>query len=235
MCPCWKRAGSTDVYDEHARFINGEIRAMVRKIGTQVQSDELVSSRRGQIINAAITVFHRQGFHVATTMDIALEAGLSQSNLYNYIKSKQDVLLLVCTHLVGLYNKIIDDIVARHDDPHRCLIEGLEAIIKVMGTHRHEIQLLYHETHALEKRDRMAVLAAISGFIGRFEALVIRYEEDHGKLELRNTRLAANFLSFVPAIIALRSWDLASSASRNLNQAILQFILSGLGIPGLKR
>jgi AcrR family transcriptional regulator len=203
----------------------------VRKIAAQVQSDQLVSDRREQIINAAITVFHRRGFHVATTSDIALEAGLTQSNLYNYVNSKQDVLLLVCAHLVGIYNKIIDDVVAREDDPHSCLVQCLEAIIKVMGSHRHEVQLLYHETHALEKRDRMSVLAAISGFIGRFEALLIRYEESCGKLELRNTRLAANFMSFVPAIIALRSWDLAASGSRGLNQAIVKFVLSGLGIP----
>ena len=209
--------------------------AAVRKIAAQVQSDQLVSDRREQIINAAITVFHSRGYHVATTSDIALEAGLTQSNLYNYVRSKQDVLLLVCAHLVGIYNKIIDDIVARSDNPHACLVECLEAIIKVMGTHRHEVQLLYHETHALEKRDRMAVLASISGFIGRFETLLVRYEELEGKLELRNTRLAANFLSFVPAIVALRSWDLATAGSRGLNQGILNFILSGLGIPDIKR
>jgi AcrR family transcriptional regulator len=208
---------------------------MVRKVATQVQSDKLVSNRREQIINAAITVFHSRGYHVATTSDIAQEAGLTQSNLYNYVKSKQDVLLLVCSHLVGLYNKIIDDIIASHDDPHTCLVEGLEAIIKVMGTHRHEVQLLYHETHSLEKRDRMAVLAAISGFIERFESLLIRYEESNGKLELRNTRLAANLLTFVPAIVALRSWDLAPGGGRGVSQAIIRFILAGLDIPYPKR
>jgi AcrR family transcriptional regulator len=208
---------------------------MVRKVATQVQSDKLVSNRREQIINAAITVFHSRGYHVATTSDIAQEAGLTQSNLYNYVKSKQDVLLLVCSHLVGLYNKIIDDIIARYDDPHTCIVEGLEAIIKVMGTHRHEVQLLYHETHSLEKRDRMAVLAAISGFIERFESLLIRYEESNGKLELRNTRLAANLLTFVPAIVALRSWDLAPGGGRGVSQAIIRFILSGLDIPYPKR
>jgi len=208
---------------------------MVRKVATQVQSDKLVSNRREQIINAAITVFHSRGYHVATTSDIAQEAGLTQSNLYNYVKSKQDVLLLVCSHLVGLYNKIIDDIIARYDDPHTCIVEGLEAIIKVMGTHRHEVQLLYHETHSLEKRDRMAVLAAISGFIERFESLLIRYEESNGKLELRNTRLAANLLTFVPAIVALRSWDLAPGGGRGVSQAIIRFILAGLDIPYPKR
>jgi AcrR family transcriptional regulator len=207
---------------------------MVRKVASQVQSDELVVNRREQIIKAAITVFHSRGFHVATTSDIAEEAGLTQSNLYNYVKSKQDVLLLVCAHLVGIYNKIIDDVVARHDDPHTCLVEGLEAIIEVMGVHRHEVQLLYHETHSLEKRDRKAVLVAISEFISRFESLLLRYEKSNGKLELRNTRLAANFLSFVPAIVALRSWDLAPGGARGVNQAIVKFILSGLGIPYAK-
>ena len=205
---------------------------MVRKIATQVQSDQLVFSRREQIIDAAIKVFHKQGFHVATTADIAKEAGLTQSNLYNYVNTKQDVLLLVCEHLVGLYSAIIDGVLAQRTDPHACIVEGLEAIIKVMATHRHEVQLLYHETHALEKRDRMAVLASISGFINRFQSLLDRYEIAYGKLELRNKRLAANLLTFVPAISALRSWDLASNGgNRSLHEEILKFILAGLGIP----
>jgi TetR/AcrR family transcriptional regulator, cholesterol catabolism regulator len=208
---------------------------MVRKIATQVQSNQLVSDRREQIIKAAITVFHERGFHVATTGDIAKEAGLTQSNLYNYVNSKQDVLLLVCNHLVGLYNTIIDGTMAQHSDPYTCLVECLDAIIRAMANHREEVQLLYHETHALEKRDRMSILTAISGFINRFELLIDNYEEKYDKLELRNKRLAANFLSFVPAMSALRSWDLAGAGSRNLNQGILQFILAGLGIPYPKR
>jgi TetR/AcrR family transcriptional regulator, cholesterol catabolism regulator len=209
---------------------------MVRRIAAQVQSERLLSDRREQIINAAITVFHNLGFHVATTADIAKEAGLTQSNLYNYVSSKQDVLLLVCEHLVGAYNKIIDDIIAEHgDDPHVCLIEAVEAILKVMGTHRHEVQLLYHETHALEKRDRKAVLDSISGFIGRFESLIKEYEDRYQKLEIRSSRLAANLLSFVPAIVALRSWDLASAGgARGIHAGIIKFILDGLGIPPLK-
>jgi AcrR family transcriptional regulator len=204
---------------------------MVRRIGTQVQSNQLVSDRREQIIKAAITVFHERGFHVATTSDIAKEAGLTQSNLYNYVTSKQDVLLLVCNHLVDLYNTIIDETMGQYSDPHICLVECLDAIIRAMATHRDEVQLLYHETHALERRDRMSVLAAISGFISRFESLIDKYEQKYDELKLPNKRLAANFLSFVPAIIALRAWDLAGAGSRNLNQGILQFILAGLGIP----
>jgi AcrR family transcriptional regulator len=208
---------------------------MARKIASQVQSDQLVSDRREQIINAAITVFHRRGYHVATTSDIAQEAGLTQSNLYNYVRSKQDVLLLVCERLVGIYNKIIDKIIAEHADPHVSLVRGIEAITDVMGTHRHEVQLLYHETHALERRDRMAVLASISSFIERFEVLLKRYESECAKTQMRNSRLAANLVSFVPAIMALRNWDLVSHGCRGTNTLILQFILAGLGIPDLKR
>ena len=55
-------------------------------------------------------------------------------------------------------------------------------------------------------------------------------------MELRNTRLAANFLTFVPAIIALRSWDfVAHGATRGLPQGIVKFVLTGLGIPELPR
>jgi TetR/AcrR family transcriptional regulator, cholesterol catabolism regulator len=208
---------------------------MVRRIATQVQSNQLVADRREQIIQAAIAVFHRKGFHVATTSDIATEAGLTQSNLYNYVNSKQDVLLLVCEHLVGLYNRILDETVSEQKSAHVCLVETVEALIQIMSTHRDEVQLLYHETHSLEKPDRIAVLKMLSDFIGRFEQLVERYEKEKEPLAIRHTRLVANFLSFVPAIVALRSWDLESKGLRSQSQSILKFILAGLGIPELKR
>ena len=203
---------------------------MKRVVKAQVQSPKLVSDRRERIIRAAITVFHRQGYHSTTTADIAREAGLTQSNLYNYVKSKQDVLFLVCEHLVSTYEDLLDDVRSRHDNPHDRIVEGLRAITEVMSTYRDEVQLLYNETHALEKADRIVVLGAISRFIGRFETLVTEYQEARGGLLVKDPRLAANFLSFIPAMIALRYWDLVLHQSDRAQEEIVSFVLRGLGV-----
>lgn len=204
---------------------------MTRQIISQVQNEKLISDRRERIIRAAITVFRRSGFHVATTKDIAHEADLTQSNLYNYVNSKHDVLFLVCEHLVGLYQAAVDEAIAGQVNPHDRLVDALRAVIRVMSAHRDEVQLLYNETHALAKDDRKIILSSIARLIRSFQSLLKDYEDEYGSCAIGNQRIAANFLSFVPAIVALRSWDLTSHAPREvIEESILEFVLNGLGI-----
>lgn len=203
-----------------------------RAITSQIQNESLVLERRERIISAAIIVFRTHGYHDATTKDVAKEAGMTQSNLYNYVSSKQDVLFMVCDHLVNLYQRAVDDAVAKSEGPHEALVQALSAIISVMSLHKDELQLLYNETHALEKPDRKIILATISKLIRAFEDLLKRYEKEYGPCDVKNRRIAANFLSFVPSMVALRSWDMAAHASREeVNAALLRFILAGLNIP----
>jgi len=116
--------------------LRNDFSPMTRVVTAQVQSEKLVTDRRDRIIRAAITVFHRQGFHSTTTADIAREAGLTQSNLYNYVKSKQDVLFLVCEHLVGIYEQLLDEVAEQYEDPHTRIVEALRAVTRVMGEYR---------------------------------------------------------------------------------------------------
>jgi AcrR family transcriptional regulator len=205
---------------------------MKRQIISQIQNEALILDRRKRIVRAAIKVFRRDGFHNATTKDIALEAGMTQSNLYNYINSKQDVLFLVCTHLVKLYQSAFDESLIKSEDSHIRLVEALRAIINVMSLHRDEVQLLYNETHALDKSDRKIILTSIAKLIKGFQMLFNRYVSDAGPCLIKNDRIADNLLSFVPAMLALRSWDLSAHADREeIELTILSFTLSGLGIP----
>lgn len=203
-----------------------------RAIDAQVQDVDLVNERRERIIQAAIVVFRRKGFHGATTRCMAEEAGVTQSNIYNYVRSKGDILYLVCEHLVGLYTTNVDKVLKRHDDPYERLVEALRTIMDVMFTHRDELVLLYNEVHALDKPDRKLVLKAVARFIQQFQNLLDAYVAAGGTLRLSSRRLGANLLSFVPAIVALRWWDLSRFLDRDeAEQAIFEFILAGLGIP----
>lgn len=208
---------------------------MQRAIGAQVQDEGLVNERRERIIRAAITVFRRNGFHAATTRSIAEEAGVTQSNIYNYVRSKGDILYLVCEHLVGLYISCVDRVIVEHDDPHDRVVGALRGIMAVMFDHRDELVLLYNEVHALEKPDRKLVLKAVAQFIRQFQTLLDAYVASGGLLRVSNSRVAANILSFVPAIVALRWWDISLHSNREeAEKAIFEFILAGLGIPATR-
>lgn len=47
--------------------------------------------RRGQILDAALTVFTQKGFHAANVSDVAALAGVSQGTIYWYFDSKEDL------------------------------------------------------------------------------------------------------------------------------------------------
>ena len=55
----------------------------------------VTDERKSQIINAAEDVFTKKGFDDARMDDIAEETGLSKGTLYNYFKSKDDLIIAI--------------------------------------------------------------------------------------------------------------------------------------------
>jgi hypothetical protein len=68
--------------------------------------------------------------------------------------------------------------------------------------------------------------------IDRLQDLLDDYRHQTGEILPISSRLGANLLSFVPAVLALRYWDLAGRVPDNKVQGqILEFVLAGLRLP----
>lgn len=50
-------------------------------------------SRRDELIDAAMRVFYRHGFHASSLDDVLQEGGISRMTLYNHFKSKDELIL----------------------------------------------------------------------------------------------------------------------------------------------
>ena len=59
--------------------------------------------KRKEIMEAAIAVFSRTGYHRTKIKDIADEAGLGKGTVYEYFDSKEDLFLKMAEHLFGQY------------------------------------------------------------------------------------------------------------------------------------
>jgi AcrR family transcriptional regulator len=59
---------------------------------TKQQFEEIRKGSRQKILDAALGVFAKQGYHSSTVDAIAKTAGISKGLLYNYFKSKDEVL-----------------------------------------------------------------------------------------------------------------------------------------------
>lgn len=67
-------------------------------------SSEVLEQKRGRIEEAAKDLFIRRGFHATSMRDIARGADTSLGNLYNYYRTKEDIL----ESIIGRYQKVID-------------------------------------------------------------------------------------------------------------------------------
>ncbi len=62
---------------------------------------DVSEERKGQILEAATSVFSRLGFHRARMEDVALESGLAKGTLYLYYRSKDELIGALLERIFG--------------------------------------------------------------------------------------------------------------------------------------
>jgi TetR/AcrR family transcriptional regulator, fatty acid metabolism regulator protein len=98
-----------------------------------------VPDRRRAILDAAVRVFARQGFHACRVSDIADEAGVAYGLLYHYFPSKEEVLNTLFLERWGVMLEMIRE-VDREQVPVR---EKLGAIASfIVESYRHDPDLM---------------------------------------------------------------------------------------------
>jgi len=201
-----------------------------RIIAAQVKDADLVADRRAHIAQAAARVFRAKGFHTATVRDVAIEAGLSQGSLYNYVRSKDDILYLVHQDLTAGYTADVEQAILGVTEPRARLRAALIAFTHAMAERHADIALIYQETHALGDESRRAVLAQTQRFIERFEQLIADARAAGMALPGAG-RLAADIVTFLPVMLALRRWRLRDALPRaEAEEELVGFLLRGLRI-----
>jgi AcrR family transcriptional regulator len=201
-----------------------------RQVKTATKDADLIRDRREQLIRAAIKVFGEKGFHQTTVRDIGRAARLTQGTIYNYVRSKEDILFLVCDRVVTEYQDSVRRALSGDGDATERLAEALRGIVRVMIERQSTILLLYHESHNLDRRSLRVILARVGEFIANFERLLTEAHRGRRKPG-RDFRLLANIVTYLPTIVALRSWALPHRLSREkLINELVDFMLRGLSL-----
>ena len=95
--------------------------------------------KRRLILDAAVRVFARQGFHTCRVSDIADEAGVAYGLVYHYFQSKDEVLDTLFLERWELMLAAIDEIDAQPIGPR----EKLYAIASfIVDSYRHDRELM---------------------------------------------------------------------------------------------
>ncbi|MEA2368287.1 MAG: TetR/AcrR family transcriptional regulator, fatty acid metabolism regulator protein [Thermoleophilaceae bacterium] len=96
--------------------------------------------KRRLILDAAIRVFARKGFHHCRVSDVADEAGVAYGLVYHYFDSKEEILNRLFTERWQLMLDAIMEIDARQDIPAREKLYGVASFI--IDSYRYEPELM---------------------------------------------------------------------------------------------
>ena len=95
--------------------------------------------KRRNILDAAVKVFARQGFHSTRVSDIADEAGVAYGLVYHYFKSKDEVLNELFTERWSLLLAAINEADVSENTPRQKLAAVAAFIV---DSYRHEPELM---------------------------------------------------------------------------------------------
>lgn len=122
---------------------------MKKTVPTVVKDKRLIEKRRKQMVKAAAKLFSKKGFHRTTTREIAKESGFSIGTLYEYIRSKEDVLYLVCDAIYEQVRNRLEEEMAHGPTGLAALEQAIIGFFKVVDDLQDEVLVMYQEANAL--------------------------------------------------------------------------------------
>lgn len=200
-----------------------------KEIKVKIKNPHRISLRRMQIINGAIKVFSEKGFHNATVREIADASGVTEGTLYNYIRSKEDIIYIVYDYITKLLRDEINRAIEGINDPKERLKSALFQNLQSVNRHQDLIMFLYRESGSLHREDLYLILHRESDYIQLFERLLKDYFKGQGIDPVR-LKLGADLLAYIPVIVSFRRWSL-NRRIKSIDKVIagiVEFVLHGI-------
>lgn len=120
-------------------------------VHASVKDEKLVALRREQMIKGAVQLFKQKGFPRTTTREIAKAAGFSIGTLYEYIRTKDDVLYLVCDSIYEHVKERLEEVVCTEKGSVESLKIAITNYFKVMDELQEEVLIMYQEVRFYRK------------------------------------------------------------------------------------
>lgn len=199
-----------------------------REIESSVKDESLIEKRREQMIRGAVTLFKEKGFHRTTTREIAKAAGFSIGTLYEYIRTKEDVLYLVC-------DSIYDEVHTRlnrldiEQGSISVLVTAIEHYYTLIDDMQDEFVVMYQESKSLPKDALSYVLKKELEMVAIFERLLTQCV-DSGEIKMtpKEVVMASHHLFVQGQMWAFRRWALNDFTIQEFIDMQTKFLLQGM-------
>jgi TetR/AcrR family fatty acid metabolism transcriptional regulator len=167
------------------------------------------SLTRDRLLQAALNVFARHGYHGTTVDDIVAASESSKGAFYHYFPSKQGIFLKLLDSLADMVEAAVETAIAREQGALAKVEAALRVVLEVASERRDLARILLIEAAALGPEFEQSRL----GIHRRFAALIKRHLDravGEGAIPPQDTELAAQ--AWIGAINEVITHRLAADA-----------------------
>lgn len=175
-------------------------------IRSTIKDNGLVEKRQNQIIKAAIALFKEKGFHKTTTREIAQKSGFSIGTLYEYIRTKEEILFLVCDSIYEQVHQRLEATIDFKQPSIESLKTVIELYFRLMDEIQDEVVIMYQEVKSLEEDDRRYVLEKERDMISMLKWVIVTCVPS--KITAKDAELLANNIFIQGQMWGFRRWAL---------------------------
>jgi len=190
---------------------------------------DIPTTRRQQIFDAATKIFTEKGFEGASMREIGKEAGLSIPTMYQYFRSKDDILELIFdTYLTKVEADLRSAIVGKASAAER-LIAAIEATFNSLNIHHRQIRIMSHDTKSLRLPARTAVINRMRQYLHIF-ADIISDGVRSGEFRPVDPELFGNLLAMMCQVWIQRHWSVGRFGLHGVQAAVVDLVINSLEV-----
>jgi AcrR family transcriptional regulator len=187
------------------------------QVRARVKDKSLIDEKRRQMIEGAIKVFNKKGYHKATVREIAEEAKIGLGSIYDYVNSKDDILYLFFENYVNTFFAKVKSRASQISDPLLRLEVTFRAFLEAAMELEDQVMLSYTQARYVKKNYLKVILRKESEVVEHFRKILSELGE--GPF---GSFLEANFLVYCGVFGVLRRWILRPQYNQ---KEIIEFLV----------
>jgi len=187
--------------------------------------------RERQILDAAVRVFSRYGYHNASMDEISVVAGVSKPMIYAYLGSKEDLFGACIRREATLLLEAVTRGIRAELSPDMQLWHGLGAFFRFVGANRESWRVLHRQATSQGGPFSEEVLAMRGRAIALVDALLVRTATSRGLDEQATRATEALAAALVGSAESLADWwlDHPDISDRTLASWLMNLVWMGFG------
>jgi AcrR family transcriptional regulator len=185
------------------------------------------SSRKDIIVEKAANLFKEKGYKAASMRDLAEVVGVEAASLYNHIKSKSELLHVICLDVANRFTNMIDEVEVED-------IPAIDKIGKLLRFHIREMLNNYEDVIVSDREWKHLSDPYLSNFRHQRRTYRKRFagiiEEGIRKKEIKKIDASTAVLIMLHAVSGIESFHRSKQkiSSKELEENMVTILLNGL-------